>query len=174
MVYRETIDNIIGYAHLYEMFKRPKEIKNILLPITIVPESMPVNEVLSKLIEQRRSIAVVVDEFGGTSGIITTEDIIEEIFGEIEDEHDKENLTEEKIDDKTYRFSARLEIDYLNEKYNLQLPESDEYETLGGMLLQEFGTIPNIKDRIKIRNYEIIIDEVEANKIDTVVLKILD
>ncbi|HCQ29630.1 MAG TPA: hemolysin [Flavobacteriales bacterium] len=174
LVYRETIDNIIGYAHLYEMFKRPKEIKNILLPITIVPESMPVNEVLSKLIEQRRSIAVVVDEFGGTSGIITTEDIIEEIFGEIEDEHDKENLTEEKIDDKTYRFSARLEIDYLNEKYNLQLPESDEYETLGGMLLQEFGTIPNIKDRIKIRNYEIIIDEVEANKIDTVVLKILD
>jgi CBS domain containing-hemolysin-like protein len=171
LVYRETIDNIIGYAHLYEMFKRPKEIKNILLPITIVPESMPVSEVLSKLIEQRRSIAVVVDEFGGTSGIITTEDIIEEIFGEIEDEHDKENLTEEKIDENTYRFSARLEIDYLNEKYNLNLPESDEYETLGGLLLQAFGTIPNIKDRIKINNYEIIIDEVEANKIDVVTLK---
>ena len=174
LVYRESIDNIIGYAHSYEMFKRPKEIKNILLPVTIVPESMPVSEVLSKLIEQRRSIAVVVDEFGGTSGIITTEDIIEEIFGEIEDEHDKETLTEEKIDDKTYRFSARLEIDYLNEKYNLDLPESDEYETLGGLLLQKFGTIPNLKDRIKIGGYEIIIDEVEANKIDTVILKITE
>ncbi len=174
LVYRETIDNIIGYAHSYEMFKRPKEIKNILLPVTIVPESMPVNEVLSKLIEQRRSIAVVVDEFGGTSGIITTEDIIEEIFGEIEDEHDKEKLIEEKIDDRTFRFSARMEIDYLNEKYNLQLPESDDYETLGGLLLQAFGTIPNIKDRIKIRQYELIIDEVEANKIDTVILKISD
>ncbi len=174
LVYRETIDNIIGYAHSYEMFKRPKEIKNILLPVTIVPESMPVNEVLSKLIEQRRSIAVVVDEFGGTSGIITTEDIIEEIFGEIEDEHDKEKLIEEKIDDRTFRFSARMEIDYLNEKYNLQLPDSDDYETLGGLLLQAFGTIPNIKDRIKIQQYEFIIDEVEANKIDTVILKISD
>ena len=130
LIYRDSIDNIIGYVHSFEMFKKPNFIKEVLRPIGIVPETMPANVLLEKFINQKQGISVVVDEFGGTSGLITMEDVVEEIFGEIQDEHDVEELIEDKIGDHAYVFSARHEIAYLNAEYELSLPESDEYESL--------------------------------------------
>jgi CBS domain containing-hemolysin-like protein len=172
LIYRENIDNIIGYVHVFELVKKPTAIKNILLPVAIVPETMPANKVLDKLMKERRSIAVVVDEFGGTAGIVTMEDIIEEIFGEIEDEHDKEALIEEKIDEYTYLFSARLEIDELNERYHLNLPKSEEYETLAGLILSHTGSIPKEKEKIYIDRFLFTIEKVKKNKIHLVRLEI--
>ena len=146
LIYRGSIDNIIGYVHSLELFKKPESIKSILLPVSIVPESMPASEILKQFINQRRSMAVVVDEFGGTSGVITTEDIIEEIFGEIEDEHDVEELIELQVDDDTFLFSAKTEIDYINDKYKLNLPESEEYETLGGLIFYKLVRVQNFEE----------------------------
>ena len=142
LIFKENIDNIIGYTHSNEIFKTPKNIQSILIPISYVPENMMVNDLLTVFIKERKGIAVVVDEFGGTSGIITLEDVVEEIFGEIEDEHDNENDLEIKLNDTSFRFSARLEIDYLNNKYKFNLPKSDEYETLGGLLISKLEDIP--------------------------------
>ena len=142
LIYKENIDNIIGYVHSIELFKIPKNIKSVLLPVGIIPESMIGNNILEDFIDKKRGVLVVVDEFGGTSGIITMEDIIEEIFGEIDDEHDKDPLTHEQISDKKYVFSARVEIDFINEKYRLNLPEKEEYETLGGLIIHFAETIP--------------------------------
>ena len=130
MVYNNSLDDIIGYAHFFDLFKKPKSIRSILLPIEIIPESMMIHDVLNDLIKKRKSVAVVLDEYGGTSGLITVEDIIEELFGEIEDEHDSVDLIEEKINDREFRFSTRLEVDYLNETYGLELKEHNYYETL--------------------------------------------
>ncbi|HRP60530.1 MAG TPA: transporter associated domain-containing protein, partial [Vicingus sp.] len=163
-----SIDNIIGYVHSLELFKKPESIKSILLPVSIVPESMPASEILKQFINQRRSMAVVVDEFGGTSGVITTEDIIEEIFGEIEDEHDVEELIELQVDDDTFLFSAKTEIDYINDKYKLNLPESEEYETLGGLIFYKHESIPEKDEIITISNYRFKIEEVSNNKIELV------
>jgi putative hemolysin len=149
LIFRDSIDNIIGYVHSFELFKKPESIKSILLPVAIVPEPMPANEVLEILIQQKRNMAVVMDEFGGTSGIITMEDIVEEIFGEIEDEHDLEVLIENQISDTEYLFSARHEIDYLNDRFKIGLPESDEYETLGGLLIHLCEEIPE-KNKVVI------------------------
>lgn len=172
LVYRDTIDNIIGYTHSFELFKKPESIKSILLPVPIIAISMPANEILEVFIEQRRSIAVVVDEFGGTSGILTIEDIIEEIFGEIEDEHDKEELIETKISDSEFLFSARLEVDYLNDEYNLNLPESDNYETLAGLIINTFESIPSMDEEIVLDQFVFTVKKVFENKIDLVHLKI--
>lgn len=172
LIYRDTIDNIIGYVHSLELFKRPESIKSILLPISIVPESMPASEILKQFISQRRSMAVVVDEFGGTSGVITTEDIIEEIFGEIDDEHDVEELIEQQVDENTFLFSAKTEIDYINDKYKLNLPESEEYETLGGLIFYKHESIPEKDDVITIDNYRFKIEEVSNNKIELVRVQI--
>ena len=174
LIYRDSIDNIIGYIHSKELFKKPKTVKSILLPISIIPESMPANQILQEFITLRKSVAVVVDEFGGTSGIITTEDIIEEIFGDIEDEHDNEELTEIKIDEDLYQFSARLEIDYINEKYMLDLPESDDYETLAGLIISIDESIPEKDEIIRHNGFEIKIDKVSNNKIDLVTIRITD
>ncbi|MDT8413633.1 MAG: hemolysin family protein [Vicingaceae bacterium] len=174
LIYRDSIDNIIGYIHSKELFKKPKTVKSILLPISIIPESMPANQILQEFITQRKSVAVVVDEFGGTSGIITTEDIIEEIFGDIEDEHDVEELTEIKIDENVYQFSARLEIDYLNEKYMLNLPEANDYETLAGLIISIDESIPEKDEVIKLNGFVIKIDKVSNNKIDLVTIRITD
>lgn len=174
LIYRDSIDNIIGYIHSKELFKKPKTVKSILLPISIIPESMPANQILQEFITLRKSVAVVVDEFGGTSGIITTEDIIEEIFGDIEDEHDVEELTEIKIEEDVYQFSARLEIDYLNEKYLLNLPESDDYETLAGLIISIDESIPEKDEVIRHNGLEIKIDKVSNNKIDLVTIRITD
>lgn len=170
LVYKETIDDIIGYVHSYELFKKPNTVKSILLPVEFVPETMLIHEILNVLTKRRKSIAVVLDEYGGTSGIMTVEDIVEELFGEIEDEHDTTDLLEEQLNDTTYKFSARLEVDYLNEQYKLELPESDEYETLGGLITNGTGEIPDKDEEIHIDNFSFLILEVSNNKIDLVEL----
>ncbi len=174
LIYKDTIDNIIGYVHSYELFNKPKTIKSILMPVEFVPETMLISDILSNLIKKRKSMAVVLDEYGGTSGIMTVEDIVEELFGEIEDEHDSTDLIEEEIDSKNYKFSARLEVDYINENYRLELAESDEYGTLGGLIVNETGEIPDKDAQIKINNYLFTILEVSSTKIDLVALEILD
>lgn len=172
LIYRDSIDNIIGYVHSKELFKKPESIKSILLPVSIVPEVMSANDMLKKALKERRSIAVVVDEFGGTSGILTIEDVIEEIFGEIEDEHDKEDFTEEKVDEDHYQFSARVEIDYINEKYKIALPESDDYETLGGLIININESIPDNGEVITIDDFEFTIDKVSENKVDLISVRL--
>lgn len=172
LIYRDSIDHIIGYTHSYEMFKKPTSIKSILLPVSIVPETMTADEILEGFIKENRSITVVVDEFGGTSGIITIEDVVEEIFGEIEDEHDSEILTEKQISESEYEFSARLEIDYLNEKYKFNLPESDDYETLAGFIIHLHESIPNAGEVIASDNFVFKIKEVSKNRIELVNLQI--
>jgi len=173
LIYRDNIDNIIGYTHSFELFKKPESIKAILLPVPIIPMSMQANEILEIFIQQKRSIAVVVDEFGGTAGIVTIEDIIEEIFGEIEDEHDKEALIETKINDNEFLFAARLEVDYLNNEYNLGLPESDNYETLAGLIIDRFESIPMLNEQIQKDQFLFTVKKVFQNKIDLVHLRVL-
>jgi CBS domain containing-hemolysin-like protein len=173
LVYKESIDNVVGYVHSFDMFKNPTSITDILRPILIVPEAMLANNVMSMFIQKHKNIAIVVDEFGGTSGMVTMEDVMEEIFGEIEDEYDEEELVENIISDKEYVFSARLEIDYLNDKYNLHLPESDEYETLAGLIIQYHESIPEINELISIPPFEFNILQVSEAKIEQVRLRIL-
>lgn len=174
LIYKDTIDNIIGYVHSYELFNKPKTIKSILMPVEFVPETMLISDILGNLTKKRKSMAVVLDEYGGTSGIMTVEDIVEELFGEIEDEHDTTDLIEEEINEKNFKFSARLEVDYINENYRLELPESDEYGTLGGLIVNETGEIPDQDAQIKINNFLFTILEVSSTKIDLVSLEILD
>lgn len=174
LIYKDTIDNIIGYVHSYELFKKPKTIKSILRPVEFVPETMLIQDILNVLTKKRKSIAVVLDEYGGTSGIMTVEDIVEELFGEIEDEHDSTDLLEEQLEDNSYKFSARLEVDYVNENYKLELPENDEYETLGGLIVNETGEIPEQDSEIKIDNFVFTILEVSNTKIDLVRLQVLN
>ena len=170
-VYKDSIDNIIGYLHSFDFLKKPDNLKDFILPIEFIPEPMIVNDVLKRLTRQRKSIAVVIDEYGGTSGIITVEDIIEELFGEIEDEHDNYDYYEKKISENLFEFSARLEIEYLNKMHNLDLPESESYDTLGGLIVFNKEEIPDIDDEIIIDNYSIKIIEATSSKIEKVLLK---
>ena len=174
LVYKETIDDIIGYVHSYELFKKPKTIKSMLLPVEFVPETMLIQDILNTLIKKRKSMAVVLDEYGGTSGLMTVEDIVEELFGEIEDEHDSTDLREEQIDETHFLFSARLEVDAVNENYKLNLPNLDEYETLGGLLVHQVGEIPEKDVEILIGNFKFTVLEVSNTKIDLVSLEILN
>ncbi len=174
LVYEDTIDNIIGYAHLIELFQKPSSIKSMIRKLPIVPQTMPANKLLAMFLLQRKSMALVVDEFGGTSGVVTMEDIIEEIIGDIQDEHDKQTLHEEKINDHEYRFAARHEIDDINEKYNLDLPVSDDYETLAGLLLSEYGSIPKTGDIIKFDSFIFKVLKATDTKIEMVHLTIRD
>lgn len=171
VIYQDNIDQVIGYAHSYDLFKDPSDIKSILLPIPIVTETMLANELLELFIEKRRAIAVVVDEFGGTSGIITIEDVMEEIFGEIEDEFDADNEFESQIDENSFVFSARIEVDYLNDKYDFGLEVSDEYETLAGYLLSHLEEIPSKGTIVEAQNYRFIIEEVSEIKIEKIRLE---
>ena len=173
LVYKNSLDDIIGYVNAFELFKKPKTIKSILLPVEIVPESMMINDILNSLMKKRKSIAVVVDEYGGTSGIITVEDVVEELFGEIEDEHDVQELTDEKISETEFKLSARLEIDYLNEEYNLGFPKEEAYETLGGFIIDYTENIPENNEVLNILNYRITILNVSSSKIDEIHLKII-
>ncbi|PHS04210.1 MAG: hemolysin [Kordia sp.] len=173
LVYKDTIDDVIGYIHSFDLFKRPKTIKSIIHPIEFVPETMLISETLDALIKKRKSIAVVLDEYGGTSGMMTVEDIIEELFGEIEDEYDNINLTEEQIADNAFHFSARQEIDYINEKFKLNLPDEEQYETLGGLIVYNTEEIPQKGETVYIDDYIFTILEVSNTKIDLVKLEII-
>ncbi|MEM6734748.1 MAG: hemolysin family protein [Bacteroidota bacterium] len=173
IVYRDSIDEVIGYCHALELFKKPINIKSILAPILIVPETMLANELLIQLITERRSLALVVDEYGGTSGLVSIEDVIEEIFGDIRDEHDDKYLTEQQLDKSSYIFSARHEIDYLNDKYELNLPEG-EYDTLGGLIFEYHEDIPDVNEVIEIPPFTITIFSMEENRIDKVKLAMIN
>lgn len=175
LIYKNNIDEVIGYVHSYEMFKKPKHIRAVMLPVLIFPESMFVNDALSEFIKERKSIAVVVDEFGGTSGIVTMEDIMEELFGEIDDEHDVEDLLEKQVSDNEYIFAGRLEVDYINEKYRLKLPISEDYETLSGLLTTYHGSIPHKNETIWIEDkYMFKISSASDTKVDKVYLKVME
>ena len=169
-VYKETIDHILGYVHAFEIIKKPKTLINILLPVAYIPETMLVNDVLKLLTRQHKSIAVVIDEYGGTSGIVTVEDIVEELFGEIEDEFDTIAHLEKQLSENSYSFSARLEVDYLNQKYDLDLPESEFYETLGGMIAYTTGEIPDKDTYIEIPPFTMKIEKVSATKLEQITL----
>lgn len=171
LVYKTSLDDVVGYVNAFELFKKPKTVKSILLPLEIVPESMMINDVLNALMKKRKSVAVVVDEYGGTSGMITVEDIVEELFGEIEDEHDSQEFLEEKINDFEFNFSARLEVDYLNEEYNLNIPKSEAYETLGGFIIEHTENIPEEKEVVDIQNFEIVVLKMSGAKIEEVSFK---
>ncbi|MCR6720148.1 MAG: hemolysin family protein [Chitinophagaceae bacterium] len=170
VVYEENIDHIIGYVHQIDMFRKPASIKEVLLAIPAVPESMSAADLMSKFSRERRSIAWVVDEFGGTAGIITMEDVLEELFGEIQDEYDTEKFVEKQLAENEFIFSGRLELDYLEEKYNLHFPEN-ESETLSGYIINFHETIPRQKERIIIENYEFDVVNVSDTRIETVKLK---
>jgi len=172
LVYKTSLDDVVGYVNAFELFKKPKTIKSILLPLEFVPESMMINDILNSLMKKRKSVAVVIDEYGGTSGMITVEDIVEELFGEIEDEHDSQEFLEEKISESKFNFSARLEIDYLNEEYDLNIPKSEAYETLGGFIIEHTENIPEEKELIDLESFEIKILKMSGAKIDEVSLKI--
>lgn len=171
VVYKENIDEVVGYCHHLELFKKPKSIKDILTAIIIVPESALANELLVQFIAERKSLALVVDEFGGTGGIVSMEDVIEQIFGEIEDEYDSDDLLEQKISEQEYLLSTRLEIDYLNEKNNWSLPSGD-YETLAGFILSLSEKIPRKGDSVTYGNFTFTVVSKQEHRIDTVKLKI--
>jgi len=174
LIFKTSLDNIIGYVTAFDLFKKQKSIRTMLRLVDFVPESMTTKNILENLSKKKKSVAIVLDEYGGTSGLITKEDIIEELFGEIEDEHDNVVLTEEKINGREYLFSARLEIDYINETYDLNLPKEDAYETLGGFIVNFTENIPQLNEVFLINNFEITIKKVSSSKIDEIYLKIKD
>lgn len=165
LVYHESIDNIIGYVHSYDMFKRPGSIAEVLRKIEIYPETFAASRLLSRFTQSRQGIAVVVDEFGGTSGIVSMEDVMEEIFGEIEDEYDEEETVEQQLSETSFLFSSRLEIDYLNEAYELDIPESEDYETLAGFIIHHHESIPALGEEILIEPYRFTIIKATGNKL---------
>jgi CBS domain containing-hemolysin-like protein len=173
LVYKENIDKIIGYAHAFELFRKPKDIRSMLRPVSFIPESMTANEILDSFTRENRNIAVVIDEFGGTSGLVTLEDVVEEIFGDIEDEHDTEEFVEKKVGENEYIFSSRLEVDYINEEFDLDLPESDNYNTLGGLIFDAHESIPEKGDEIVVDRFKFTIRKVTDNRIEEVHLKLL-
>ena len=171
LIYEENIDNMMGYAHHIDIIKNPSSIRDIIFDLPVVPGTMSARNLMNIFTKQNKSIAYVVDEFGGTAGIVTLEDLLEEIFGEIQDEHDDDEFIEKKLDNDEYIFSGRLEIDYLNEKYNLELPEGD-YETLAGFIISNHEDIPDEKETIFIDNFEITVISAEDNRIETIKLKV--
>ena len=176
LVYINTLDDIVGYVHSFELFKKPRSIKSIMISVEFVPETILIKDAMNLLTKKRKSVAVILDEYGGTSGIVTIEDIVEELFGEIEDEHDsdEEQLIENKIDEATYIFSTRLDVEYLNEEYKLNIPESDSYETLGGFIVDFSKEIPQKGDQITIGNFQFVIEEATNKKIELVKMTVLD
>ncbi len=173
LVYDENIDNIVGYVHQLDMFKNPVDLKSILLPIAAIPESMSATDLMNKFSKERKSIAWVVDEFGGTAGIVTMEDLLEEIFGDIKDEHDTEEFLEKQLATNEFIFSGRLELDYITEKYDLEFPDSQETETLSGFIIQNRDDIPKQKESFTVGNYQFDILNVSDTRIETVKLKVL-
>ncbi|HMO62267.1 MAG TPA: hemolysin family protein [Ferruginibacter sp.] len=173
VVYDGTIDNIVGYIHQLDLFKNPPDINSVLLPIPTIPESMSATDLMNKFSKERKSIAWVVDEFGGTAGIVTMEDLLEEIFGEIKDEYDTEEFVEKQLSANEYIFSGRLELDYITSKYELEFPDSEETETLSGFIIQNRDEIPRQKQTFTVGNYQFDILSVSDTRIETVKLKVL-
>lgn len=175
LIYHNTLDDIIGYAHSFELFKKPRTIKSILIPVEFVPETVFIKDTMNLLTKKRKSVAVVLDEYGGTSGIITMEDIVEELFGEIEDEHDSdEALVEQQIEKNSYLFSARLDVNYLNETYKLNIPENDSYSTLGGFIVDFSKEIPQKGTQFTIGNFQFTIEAATNKKIEIVKMSFID
>ncbi len=173
-IYKESIDHIVGYIHVFDLISNPGSISDIIREIDPYPETTSAQELLKNFIENHKSIAIVLDEFGGTAGIVTMEDVIEEIFGEIEDEHDQDKEIEKKINDKTFILSARLEIDYLNEKYKLDLPVLEDYETLAGFIIHNHNSIPVDNQKIQIGSFSFTILKSSGNRLDEVMLEIIE
>lgn len=175
LVFRETFDDIVGYVHSFELFKEPKTIASIIIGVEFVPETIYIKDVMNLLTKKRKSVAVVLDEYGGTSGIITIEDIVEELFGEIEDEHDSdEELIEQELGEGVYLFSTRLDVEYLNDEYKLGIPESDSYGTLGGFIVDSAKDIPRKGEEITIGNYHFSIEEAIGNKLELVKMTVVE
>jgi len=174
LIYRDNIDNIIGYVHCNELFKKPEAIKSILLPTTFIAESTPADQILKEFIKKKRQVAIVLDEFGGTAGMLTIEDIVEEIFGEIEDEHDLEALLERQTSNNEFLLSARHEIDYLNEKYKLNLPQTEDFDTIAGLIINRLEDIPPKNSIVEVGRFKFTILKVANNKIEAVRLTLLD
>ncbi len=175
LVYQNSIDDIIGYVHSFELFKKPRSIKSVMIPVEYVPETIFIKDGLNLLTKKRKSVAVILDEYGGTAGIMTVEDIIEELFGEIEDEHDSdEELVEQQLDETSYLFSARLDVEYLNQEYKLNIPENDSYGTLGGFIVNTSKEIPQKGNQITIDNFHFVIEEATNTKIEVVKMTISD
>ncbi|KFC58316.1 hemolysin [Flavobacterium gilvum] len=175
VIYQNSIDDIIGYVHSFDLFKKPSSIKEIVISVEFIPEAIYVKDAMSLLTKKRKSVAVVLDEYGGTSGILTIEDIVEELFGEIEDEHDSdEELIERELDEKTFLFSARFDVEYLNQTYKLSIPESESYGTLGGFIVNFTKEIPQKGDEFNIENYHFVIEEATNKKIELVKMTIKD
>ena len=172
LVYNENIDNIIGYIHSSELFKNPEDWTQHIRSVSIVPETMAANKLMKLLMQEKKSLAVVVDEFGGTSGIVTLEDLVEEIFGEIEDEHDMKSHVAKKVSDNEYLLSGRMEIDTLNEMFGLDLPESDDYVTIAGFILHFYQKFPKLNETVQIDKYSFKIIKVTATKIELVRMKV--
>jgi CBS domain containing-hemolysin-like protein len=170
LIFKENIDEVIGYVHAFELFRKPDNIRSVLRPVLFIPESMKANEILNNFTREQRNVAIVIDEFGGTAGMITLEDVVEELFGEIDDEHDTDDFVERKISENEYIFSARLEVDYLNDEYNLELPESDNYTTLSGLIFEAHESIPQKGDLIDLDKFQFIIRKVSNNRIEEVLL----
>jgi len=173
LVFKEHIDNMVGYIHSIELFKKPRKWQDQIRVLPIVPETMAANKLMNYLLQKKKSMALVVDEFGGTSGMVTLEDIVEEIFGEIEDEHDTQDYVAKKISENEYVFSGRLEIDYVQEQFDIQLPVSDEYLTIAGLILHYYQGFPKINEEIIIGNYMCKVIKASANKIELIKLKVL-
>lgn len=175
VIYQNSLDDIIGYVHSFDLFKKPESIKEIVIPVEFIPEAIYVKDAMNLLTKKRKSVAVVLDEYGGTSGILTLEDIVEELFGEIEDEHDlDEELIEKELEDGTFLFSARFDVEYLNQTYKLAIPESESYGTLGGYIVNFTKEIPQKGDAITIENYHFVIEEATNKKIELVKMTIKD
>jgi CBS domain containing-hemolysin-like protein len=169
LVYQSSLDDIIGYVHSFELFRKPRTIKSVMIPVEFVPETMFIKDVMNLLTKKRKSVAIVLDEYGGTSGMITIEDIVEELFGEIEDEHDSdETLIEEQLGEKEFRFSTRLDVEYINEVYKLNIPEDNSYSTLGGFIVDHVKEIPQKGEVIEIDTFQFLIEEASNKKIELV------
>ena len=168
VLHRNSIDNILGYVHSFDFFRPVESVRDVLRPVLFIPESMSASDILKSLTQKLMSIAVVLDEYGGTSGMVTVEDVIEELLGDIEDEHDRDTLVEKELGDGQYLFSARQEVDYLNERYGLDLPESEEYETLGGLILSHTERIPQKDDEVAVGDFVFTVRDVSSVKIETV------
>ena len=176
LVYQNSLDDIIGYVHSFDLFKKPTSIKSITIPVEFVPETIYVKEVLNVLARKRKSVAIVLDEFGGTSGMITVEDIVEELFGEIEDEHDLlvEGFVEEILSEGVFLFSARLDVEYINETYKLNIPECDSYSTLSGFIVHHTNEIPKAGTVLQIENFQFEIQQASNKKVELVQISITE